>query len=160
MVEIKKVSTNDTGKEYYDMLQTIEQEHSYMHGFNGRPYEIFPRWLEMRVSIAESKVRPFSTYWFLNDGKPIGLGCFHHELTEELRESGGNIVYCIAPQYRGKDYGKEAVRLLVKTMCEFGIPEILFMIEKNNTPSLRCAEECGAIVTSETEEEYFLAIKQ
>ena len=154
----KRISTNDTAKEYYDMLQPIEQEHSYMHGCKGRPYEIFPMWLKMRVSLAGGEEEALSTYWFLKDGSPIGLGCFHHKLTEELRSSGGNIVYCIAPQYCGNGYGVEAVKLLVEAMQDYGIDEILFMIEKSNTPSLRCAQKCGAAVTKETDNEYFLTI--
>lgn len=158
-IEIRKVTTNDTGKEFYDMLQTIEEEHSYMHGTLGTPYEIFPRWLIHCVKIAEGNVRPLSTYWFLNDGMPIGIGRFHHELTDELRKSGGNIVYCIAPQYRGKGYGAEAVRLLTEKMREFGIPEILFTIKKDNIPSLRCAEKCGAKTTSENDSIYYLTVR-
>lgn len=159
-IEIKKLSENDTGKEFYDMLQTIEAEHAYMHGMLGKPYEVFPRWLAHCVKTAEGNVRASSKYWFLKDGTPIGIGCFQHELTDAFRESGGNIVYCIAPQYRGNGYGAEAVRLLIEQMRAFGISEILFMIKKNNTPSLRCAEKCGAKKTSENEEEYFLTVKQ
>lgn len=159
MIEIKKLSELDTSIEYYNMISCIEPEHSYMHGLGGKPYEIFPRWLAHRVSIATGSTRAFSTYWFLNDGKPIGLGCFHHELSDDLRKSGGNIVYCIAPQYRGRGYGKEAVRLLVEAMKDFGIAEILFMIEKDNIPSLCCAKSCGAKLTGETETDYFLTIR-
>lgn len=160
MIEIRELSTNDTAKEYYDMLQTIEQDHSYMHGCKGRPYEVFPMWLKHRMCIANGEERASSTYWFIKDGSPIGLGCFHHKLTEELRTDGGNIVYCIAPQYRGNGYGTEAVRLLVEVMQDFGIDEILFMIEKSNIPSLRCAKKCGAKLSMETEEDYFLTIKK
>lgn len=120
---------------------------------------MFPMWLHSKVQSAEqSTPYSYTTYWILHDDEPVGIGSFQHVLTDELRESGGNIVYCIAPQHRGKGYGSAAIPILVENMRESGIDEILFMIDKCNIPSIRCAEKAAAKVFKENDTVYYLKV--
>ena len=159
MITIRKPDRNDNERRFYDMLQDIEEEHSYMYGTKDVPFEKFPMWLNSREQQAElTTPYSFTTYWILQDDEPIGIGVVQHVLTDELREKGGNIAYCIAPQHRGKGCGSIAIPLLVEKMRESNIDEILFMISKNNIPSIRCAEKAGAKVFRENDTDYYLKI--
>lgn len=159
MITIRKPNRNDNERRFYDMLQDIEEEHSYMHGAKDMPFEKFPMWLHRAEQLAElSTPYSFTTYWILQDDEPIGIGVFQHVLTDELRENGGNIAYCIAPQHRRKGYGSVAIPLLVEKMRESDINEILFMINKSNISSIRCAEKAGAKVFRENDIYYYLTI--
>ena len=75
-----------------------------------------------------------------------------HCLTDALRTAGGHIGYAIAPQYRGKGYGKELLRLLLREARDMGIGRALVTIRLDNLPSRAVALANGGVITDRTDE--------
>ena len=124
MLELRKLSVGD-GKDVYQMLQDIPlEENGLQNNVNGLTYEAYQDWLVKKQQeseldgIVDGWKVPATTYWLYADGVPVGFGKLRHFLTDALRKAGGHIGYGIAPQYRGKGYGKEAFLYLVKRIEE------------------------------------------
>ena len=75
-----------------------------------------------------------------------------HCLTDALRKAGGHIGYGIAPQYRGKGYGKELLRLLIGEAYHRGIDKVLVTIHLDNKASQAVALANGGVITERTDE--------
>lgn len=110
-------------------------------------------WLKSKVDTAKGinlpeGFIPCTTYWVMLDDKIIGLSNIKHYLNDFLRKKGGHIGLSIAKDYRGKGMGLRATRLLIeKARSEFGITDILFTNEPENTASRALCEKIGAELT-------------
>jgi len=161
MLYLQPLSLAD-GREFYDMLQQIgPNENGFINRVCGMDYESFPLWLERQVNMAQGIgladwMVPSSTFWLMDGGVPVGQGNLRHRLTDALRESGGHIGYAVASGQRGKGYGKELLRLLLKEARRMGITEeILVTVNPGNTASRRVAEANGGELRRETEEHVY-----
>jgi len=65
---------------------------------------------------------PVTKYILVNDqGEYVGIFNLRHELNDALMEGAGHIGYGIAPEWRGRGYATEGLRLLlIKARDEFG----------------------------------------
>lgn len=163
-LEIKKLSPED-GKEFYDMLQEIPaDENGFINSVAGKTYEEYKEWLKACARNSEQKEIidgwkvPQTTYWFLEDGKPVGFGKVRHFLTEKLLEEGGNVGYGICPSARNKGLGKQFVGLLKEECRKLDIEKILLTIRKSNVPSKQIALANGGRIEKENEERYYIWI--
>ena len=164
MLELRKLSVND-GMDVYQMLQDIPlDENGLQNKVNGLTYEEYKDWLikkqqesEMDGIVDGWKV-PSTTYWLYADGVPVGFGKLRHCLTDALRKAGGHIGYGIAPQHRGKGYGKELLRLLIGEAYNRGIDKILVTIRLDNKPSQAVALANGGVITEQTDERLLIWI--
>ena len=158
MLELKRLSVDD-GQEIYDLLQAIpKEENGFGNNANGMTYVDFKDWLvkkheeSLREGIKDGWKVPTTTYWLYADGVPVGFGKLRHCLTDALRKAGGHIGYAIAPQYRGKGYGKELLGKLLREANERGIDRVLVTIRLDNLPSLAVALACGGVIADRTDE--------
>ena len=164
MTELRKLSAED-GRDIYDMLQTMpKDENGLINNVYGMTFEEYREWLTRKVAESEQeglvdgwKV-PSTTYWLYVDGTPVGFGNVRSFLTEALKKQGGNIGYGIAPAYRGRGYGKELLRLLLRKANETGIGKALMTIHADNIPSRKVALANGGVITEETEERIWVWI--
>ena len=164
MLELRKLSVGD-GKDVYQMLQDIPlEENGLQNNVNGLTYEAYQDWLVKKQQEAELdgivdgwKV-PATTYWLYADGVPVGFGKLRHFLTDALRKAGGHIGYGIAPQYRGKGYGKELLKLLLRKADEMGIDKVLVTIHLDNRASLAVALANGGAIAEQTDERFLVWI--
>lgn len=164
MLELRKLSVND-GMDVYQMLQDIPlDENGFQNNVNGLSYEEYKSWLVKKAQEAELdgivdgwKV-PSTTYWLYADGVPVGFGKLRHCLTDALQKAGGHIGYGIAPQHRGKGYGKELLRLLIGEAYNRGIDKILVTIRLDNKPSQAVALANGGVITEQTDERLLIWI--
>ena len=164
MTELRRLSVDD-GQDVYDMLQAIPmEENGFGNNAHGKTYEEYKAWLDSkhRESIMEGitdgwKV-PSTTYWLYADGIPVGFGKLRHCLSDALRTAGGHIGYAIAPQYRGKGYGKELLRLLVREAYEMGIDKVLVTVRLDNLVSQAVALANGGVITDKTDERVLIWI--
>lgn len=83
------------------------------------------------------------------------MGKIRRRLTEYSRRIGGNIGYAISADYRGKGYGTELMRLLVKKADEMGVGEKLATVEIYNPASKRAIEKAGGKLVKETAERWY-----
>ena len=162
MTELRKLSADD-GRDVYDLLQEIpKEENGFENNASGKTYEQFREWLAKKE--AESRQEGIidgwkvgsTTYWLYADGIPVGFGKLRHELTEGLRKVGGHIGYGIAPQYRGKGYGKELLRLLLAEAQKRGIDRVLITVHADNEASRKVALANGGVITEQTDERLWI----
>ena len=164
MTELKRLSVDD-GLEIYDLLQAIpKEENGFGNNASGMSFAEFRDWLvkkheeSLREGITDGWKVPTTTDWLYADGVPVGFGKVRHCLTDALRTAGGHIGYAIAPQYRGKDYGKELLRLLIGEAYNRGIDKVLVTIRLDNKPSQAVALANGGVITEQTDERLLIWI--
>lgn len=163
-LEIRKLSPDD-GIEFYEMLQEIPaDENGFINSVAGKSYEEYKEWLKTSAENAEKKEIvdgwkvPQTTFWLLEDGKPVGFGKVRHFLTEKLLEEGGNVGYGIRPSARNRGLGKQFVGLLKGECRKLGIEKMLLTIRKDNVPSRQVALSNGGRIERKTEERYYIWI--
>ena len=163
--QLKKISVKD-GRDIYDMLQTMSKdENGLINNANGLSYEEFKSWLTTKQKESEQtglvdgwKV-PSTTYWLYADDIPVGFGNLRHFLTEALSKAGGHIGYGIAPQYRGKGYGKKLLRLLLIEAKKIGLEKVPITIHTDNIASQKVAFANGGLITERTYERIYIWIE-
>ena len=99
-------------------------------------------------------------YILMNDrGDYVGIFNLRHRLNDALQEGAGHIGYGIAPEWRGRGYATEGLRLaLIKARDEFGITEAYLSVHKSNPASLAVQRHFGARIDHESDAEYFTRI--
>ncbi len=158
VTELRRLSVND-GRDVYEMLQAIPgEENGLVNSANGLSFEEFRGWLAKKQRDSEQqglvdgwKV-PSTVFWLYADGVPVGFGTVRHFLTDALRRQGGNIGYGIAPGFRGKGYGRELLRLLLKEARALGIDRALVTIHTDNLASQGVALSNGGVIAEKTED--------
>lgn len=102
---------------------------------------------------------PETTLFVWNDMKIIGQARVRHFLNESLREGSGHIGYWIAPEYRGKGYGTETLRLVLQ-YAENVIPETEYYLraDKDNAASVRIMLKNGGRIVSEDDRKVYVRI--
>lgn len=164
MLALRQLSPDD-GLDIYTMLQEIPRdENGLQNKANGLSFEEFQTWLAAKARDAQQqgivdgwKV-PSTTFWLYADGIPVGFGSVRHCLTESLRKAGGHIGYGIAPQFRGKGYGKAILKLLLAKASEMGIEKVLLTIHSDNAASQAVALANGGVITEQTDERVYIWI--
>lgn len=164
MIELRRLSVDD-GIDVYKMLQEIpKDENGLINKANGLSFEEYKEWLKGKqkdselTGLVDGWKVPSTTYWLYVDEKPVGFGSIRHFLTDALRKAGGNIGYGIAPEYRGKGYGNEILRLLLDEASRLGIDRVLVTIHLDNAASKAVALANGGVITEQTDERVFIWI--
>ena len=96
---------------------------------------------------------PATKYILVNDqGEYVGIVNLRHELNDALMEGAGHIGYGIAPEWRGRGYATEGLRLLlIKARDEFDITEAYLSVHKTIPPRWRCSVISAPVsITSRT----------
>ena len=164
MLELKKLSVYD-GLDVYEMLQEIpKDENGLINDANGLTYDEYKKWLlgkqkdSEQEGIVDGWKVPSTTYWLYANGIPVGFGHVRHFLTEALSKAGGHVGYGIAPSFRGKGYGKEILRLLLREAKEIGIEKVLVTVHLGNMASQAVALANGGIITEKTDKRVLIWI--
>ena len=110
--------------------------------------------------IPNEKLVPAETYFLIreSDNKIIGMLNIRLTLNEHLKHLGGHIGYGIAPQFRGKGYGNEILRLLLNKADEIGIEKVLVTVRLDNIASQAVALANGGVITERTGERILIWI--
>ena len=92
---------------------------------------------------------PRSFFWFLDDeGVAIGIVRMWHYLNKSLKERTGHISYYIRRDKRSKGYGREALRLALLALRDFGERRALVIADLDNVPSTKIIQANGGILES------------
>ena len=102
---------------------------------------------------------PETTLFIWNDMELIGQAKVRHYLTDTLAHGSGHIGYWIAPQYRGRGIGTEALRLILQ-FAEDIVTEKEFYLraDKTNPASIRIMEKNGGHIVGEDGGKVFVRI--
>ena len=160
MFVLQQLSRFD-GIEVYNMLQHIKkEENAFKNPVKDMPFVNYKEWLIQQDAWSKGEQLPENyvaqtCYWLLVDNIPVGFGKIRHAITEASKEKGGNIGYAISSEHRGKGYGTQLLRLLLKKADELRVSKKLLTIEKNNIASKRVVEKNGGKLVSENEYRWF-----
>lgn len=163
---LKKMNYDDLDKEYDAIKKIPREENGFENKYHDVSKEDFinkvvPERIDISNEINVPEGRVPDTYYFLwNDNEIVGLFKIRHYLNDFLRQGAGHIGYCIVPEFRGKGYASEGLKLAID-ICKKLIreDEIYLSVHKSNPASLKVQIKCGAYLTGENEEEYFTRIK-
>ena len=151
----------DDGIEVYDMLQRIGScENEFKNTANGLSFYEYKKWLAKQDVWSRGEELPAgyvpqTIFWLYDDEKIVGMGKIRHALNKNSRYIGGNIGYAIDPLFRGKGYGTQLLKLLVKKAREMKIGEIILTVEKYNPASKKVVEKAGGHMSKETNERWY-----
>ena len=157
---LRKLDVADS-YEIFDMLKTISaEENAFTNPVYNMNFDQFKKWLEQQDQWSKNKNLPMgfvgqSLYWLFDANIPVGVGKIRYKLTPSSRKKGGNIGYAISSKYRGKGYGNEILKLLLKETKKLKIKEILLTVEKYNYASKKVIERNGGKLLDETDERWF-----
>jgi predicted acetyltransferase len=87
---------------------------------------------------------PASTFWLVSDdGVVLGTTSIRYELTEFLRNIGGQIGYNIRPGQRRKGYGTVILALTLQEAKKLGLERVLVTCDEDNVGSMKIIEQNG-----------------
>ncbi len=93
------------------------------------------------------KYVPSYDYFFVDDGRLLGIIQIRIELTSGLLQYGGNIGYAVNPMYWKRGYGTKILELGLRKAKELGIEkEVLITCDDNNVGSYKIIEKNGGIL--------------
>lgn len=164
MIFIREANFDDFDAEWRLVSLIPEDENGYINVFAHIPRAEFDKALykmveeSQGIGLREGYV-PETTLFIWKDMQIIGQAKVRHYLTESLRNGSGHIGYWIAPAYRRKGYGTEALRLVLQ-FAESIVPEDEFYLraDKNNAASVRIMEKNGGRVVGEDKGKVFVRI--
>ena len=87
---------------------------------------------------------PAPTFWLVrDDGVVLGTSSIRYELTEFLRNVGGQIGYNIRPSQRRKGYGAAILALTLQEAKKLGLGSVLVTCDDDNVGSMKIIEQNG-----------------
>lgn len=87
------------------------------------------------------------------DKHMIGIVNIRHSLNDYLLQVGGHIGYSIGPQYRGKGYGTELLRLSLEFCRTLHLDRVLVTCDVRNTASAKVILANGGVLENELEQD-------
>lgn len=162
--ELRKCCPCD-GEDIYKMLLTIPaDENGFINDVFGKTFDEYKLFLQkqyessMQVGLSDGWKVPQTTYWLYVDGVPVGISKVRHFLTDALLKSGGNIGYAVAPEFRGRGYGKLLLKLTLAECPAKGLKKVLITADADNIPSIKTAVANGGIIEKEENGEKYIWI--
>lgn len=163
-LEIRELNVLD-GIDIFEMLQELPaDENGFMNPMKGKSYDEYKEWLKRakhnseQVGMIDGWKVPETTFWFFEDGKPVGYGKIRHFLTDKLLKEGGNIGYSICPSARNKGLGKKFVENLIIESKKIGVNRLLFTIKNDNLASIKAALSNGGVIERKSDERHYIYI--
>lgn len=154
-IYLRQLDVSD-GPIIYRLLQRIPRmENGVINTAYGLGYREYKEWLRRQAEIANgialsNGMVAQTVYWFYVEDVPVGVGKIRHELTNELREGGGNISYCIEQSHRGKGYGTQLLAKLIEEARRQGVTELLAAVYSYNKDSIQVALHNGGTIVKTT----------
>lgn len=115
----------------------------------------FEEWLEkirgLKNPSKDAALSPATTFFAVRkeDRRIVGTIQVRHRLTDELRESGGNIGYAVRPDQRKKDYATQMLFLALDFCRTLGLKQVLLDCLADNVGSEKTIRRCGGVLAEE-----------
>ncbi|WP_346026705.1 GNAT family N-acetyltransferase [Beduinella massiliensis] len=150
---LKPANLEDADQEYEALQWLAPHENGFETPCHGMTREAFMQdGLASLLHMARGVGLPAGyvpqTCYFLWDGEEIvGLFKVRPVLNEALRMGAGHVGYAILPEYRGKGYATEGLRLAVELLLpDIEEAEVYLSCESGNEASLRVQQKNGAYI--------------
>lgn len=167
MLYLKEANLEDIEKEYEFVCEMPADENGMINDWNGIACDDFEK-IALKQMISSSKGVDLpegyvpETFFFLwNDDEIVGQFRLRHYLCESLKVGAGHIGYYIMPEFRGKGFAKEGLRLVLQIAREI-IPEdeIYLRVNKDNIASLNVMLHNGGYIDHEDGDKYYVRINK
>ena len=165
MLYLKEANWQDVEREYIFVRDMPVDENGFTndyHGISRQDFESFA--LPNLIDYSQGKNLPEGyvpeTFFFLwKDDEIIGQFRIRHYLCESLRAGAGHIGYYIKPEFRGRGYGSEGLRLTLERARAI-IPEneLYLRVNRDNPASLKVMLKNGGYIHSEDAAKYYVRI--
>ncbi|MBR6101281.1 MAG: GNAT family N-acetyltransferase [Ruminococcus sp.] len=166
MIYLREANFDDFDAEWSLVRSIPTSEHGFHNAYCHIRREDFDKALYDMVENAQGielpeGFVPETTLFIWNDLQIIGEARVRHYLNDALREGSGHIAIWIAPQYRGKGIGTEALRRVME-YAEDIIPEAEFylMTETDNEASLKMMLKNGGRIAGQNGRFTFVRISK
>lgn len=166
MLYIKAANLNDIEKEWALIHGMPANENGCINQYYGISRKDFDSALYSMiesgrgVGLPEGFV-PDTTFFVWNETEPVALVRVRHYLNDALRTGAGHIGYWVAPQYRDRGIGTEALRLALSYAAELVREDEYFLrVDKSNAASLRVMQKNGGRIVEEDGKYYFVRISK
>lgn len=95
---------------------------------------------------------PYSTYFLWDDDKIVGIFSFRHCLNDALRKRGGHVGYIILPEFRGRNYATNGLKLLIEEIKDKVLEDELWLdTDVDNIASQKVMLNNGAYIVDEND---------
>jgi predicted acetyltransferase len=104
---------------------------------------------------------PQTIYYLRDDDNIVGTLHFRHYLCQSLIEGSGHVGYYIAPEYRGKGYASQGLKLLINEIRDnVQEDEIYLRVNRDNPASLKVMLNNGGYIHHQDDTKYYVRIKR
>jgi predicted acetyltransferase len=166
MLYIKSANYEDIEKEWLFQRSIPADENGFLNDYPDISRKDFDSALE--TVIAQSRGEklpdgyvPQTVYYLWDNDTIVGTFHFRHYLCESLIEGAGHIGYYISPEYRGKGYASQGLKLLINEVKDhISENEIYLRVNRENTASLRVMLNNGGYIHHEDDSKYYVRIKK
>ena len=166
MLIIKPANYEDIEKEWLFQRSIPVEENGFLNDYPDISRDDFDSALE--TIIAQSKGEklpegyvPQTVYYLWDDDTIVGTFHFRHYLCQSLIEGAGHIGYYIAPEYRGKGYASQGLKLLIDEIRDdVQDDEIYLRVNRDNPASLRAMLNNGGYIHHQDDTKYYVRIKK
>ena len=148
---LKRLEPADADRVWEYLSSIPADENGFMNDLAGMSHEEITETLGKLEGYRDGTGLPEGyvpeTFYILwnEDEIPVGQFRLRHYLCDSLREGAGHIGYSIREGYRGRGYGTEGLRLLLKEAENIiPEPEACLRVLKSNEPSLKVMLKNGA----------------
>ena len=160
---LKELSQEDD-KSYFDLLMELANyDDVYAKPVSKDfTYSEYEKFKESRIKLKNSEnipsfAVPTSTYWVMDQDKPIGYATIKH--VADCNKPGGHFGLCLKKSYQNKGIGKIVSDLLSDIAYkELGIEEIIYTSKIENIQSQKSVEKIGAKLIGIHDGYYFYSI--
>ena len=103
--------------------------------------------IEAGRTFRQGEIVPETELWGFVDGEFAGRLSIRHELTDNLREVGGNIGYDTVPRFRGRGVATRMLAAARPVARAIGLEKALLTCTEDNAASARVIEKNGGVLT-------------
>lgn len=165
MFYLKEISYTFNKKEYEFIKSIPADENGFTNEFSGISMQDFvdralPHYKDMHdgINMPEGYV-PETFFLFINDEEIIGMIRIRHYLTEALANGAGHIGQYIAPEWRGKGFGKKMLRLAITYAYQFVKEDVIYLRAlRTNTASIKVMLANGGQIDHKDDEHTYIRI--
>ncbi|MFZ1249244.1 MAG: GNAT family N-acetyltransferase [Candidatus Saccharimonadales bacterium] len=154
-----EIPTIESKQDVWEFRETFEAP-SYITNIPGasglEKAPSYEQWLEMLKAYQNTETLPpgkvLSTTFLVRraeDRQMIGIVNIRHELNEHLLAVGGHVGYSIGPEYRGKGYGTELLRVALAFCESLHLEKVLVTCDARNSASAGVIQANGGVLENE-----------
>ena len=166
MLILKSANYEDIEKEWLFQRDIPVDENGFLNDYHDISRNDFDTALETIIAqsngenLPEGYV-PQTIYYLWDDDNIVGTFHFRHYLCQSLIEGAGHVGYYIAPEYRGKGYASQGLKLLINEIRDdVQEDEIYLRVNRDNPASLKVMLNNGGYIHHQDDTKYYVRIKR